>query len=76
MRPAPNTIPEQEYKERVKALILKLIPKGTAEKAETNELFTLYNDRHTPRETGKNCGGCRARVYQRMLTYYNEIKGE
>jgi hypothetical protein len=67
---------EEEYNNRVIALIPKLIPKQTANGPETNELFELYNYRFTPKEYGKGCAGCRQRVYQRMLKHYNEIKGE
>jgi hypothetical protein len=50
-----------------------IIPKQTADNSETKELFLLYNYRFKPRETGTGCSGCRSRVYNRLLKYYNEI---
>lgn len=67
---------DEEYNARVKAIMVQLVPKGTADGGETKELYELYNYRFLPKETNTWCSGCRARVYQKMLTYYNEIKGE
>jgi hypothetical protein len=72
---APHKIPEEEYKQRVRVLINKLISEGSG-KSETKELFELYNDRMTPRATKMYCGGCRVRVYNRMKAYYETIKEE
>lgn len=69
-------IPEEEYNQRVRELIPKLEKKMTADSQETNELFTLYNDRFKPHESGKQCSGCRARVFNRMKKYYETIKDE
>lgn len=74
--PPPFKIPEDEYQQRVKALMLILIPKGTANTQETDELFKLYNDRNLPHESGKQCSGCRARVFNRMRAYYDTIKDQ
>ena len=65
---------EIEYNQRVITLVEKLLPKGTADRSETDEMFMLYNMKFTPRETGKSCSGCRNRVYNRMKEYYNKIK--
>jgi hypothetical protein len=70
----PSKIPQPEYDNRVRAIMEKLIPKGTADNQETNELFALYNDRMSPYESGKQCSGCRARVFQKMRAYYDGIK--
>lgn len=64
---------EIEYNQRVISLIERLIPKGTADRSETDEMFMLYNLRFKPSETGKHCAGCRARVYNRLKQYYYEI---
>lgn len=68
-----NTIPDAEYRERLNKLMPKLANRNP-NKEDAEELFFLYNDRLTPRETGINCGGCRNRVFKRMEKYYNEIK--
>lgn len=69
-------IPEEEYKRRVKALIPSLSSTMTANGPQTDELFTLYNDRFTPREYGKHCTGCRQRVFNQLKAYYETIKDE
>jgi hypothetical protein len=74
MNHPPHRIPEEEYNSRVKAIIEKLIPKGTADRPETDELFELYNDRELPTEDGKHCSSCRARVFKRMQKTYERIK--
>lgn len=72
---APHSIPEEEYKSRVRKLMKDLIPRGrTNSSAETDELFLLYNDRMTPEENGKHCSKCRTKVFQRMKAYYETIK--
>ncbi len=66
---------ESEYNEKVITLMDKLVRTESADKSQTNLLFELYNYRFTPRETKKDCGGCRARVFKRMKIYYEQIKG-
>lgn len=68
-----NTIPDEEYKQRLSNLMPRLSTR-THSKEDIIEMFFLYNDRLTPRETGINCGGCRNRVFKRIQQYYNEIK--
>lgn len=65
---------EIDYDTRVRNLMVKLLPKGTADRGETDELFLLYNMKFKPRESGKSCSGCRQRVYNRMKIYYEGIK--
>lgn len=65
---------ELEYNQRVINLIEKLLPKGTADRSETDEMFFLYNTRFKPWESGKHCAGCRARVYNKLKEYYKTIK--
>jgi hypothetical protein len=65
---------ELEYNEKVINLVERLLPKGTADRSETDEMFMLYNMRFKPSETGKSCSGCRNRVYNRMKEYYYKIK--
>lgn len=62
-----------EYKQRLKVLMDKLIPKGSADNSETTELFLLYNLRLKPRETGRSCPACRSRVFKRMVEYYKQL---
>lgn len=68
-----NTLTDEQYKQRLNALMPELIKTHNPNKEQAKELFFLYNDRLTPRETKIDCGGCRSRVFKRMLTYYNEI---
>lgn len=67
-------IPQEEYDNRVRELVPKLAAKMTADSQETNELFTLYNDRFKPFETGKHCAACRQRVFKKLQAYYETIK--
>ena len=68
-----NTIPHNEYMDRMNALMPILIEKGSRNKQDVTELFFLYNDRLTPRENKPECGGCRKRVFERMKRYYSEL---
>lgn len=69
-----NTIPNDQYIERLNALMPKLLQQRKGDnKEEIKELFFLYNDRLTPRETKTECGGCRSRVFKRMEAYYKEL---
>lgn len=72
----PNSIPEDEYKRRVRELIPNLAKTMTADGPQTEELFKLYNDRYSPRENGKHCAACRQRVFNRLKAYYETIKDE
>lgn len=67
-----NSIPEQEYKERLIKIMEAITPKGKATGPEAAELFNLYNDRLTPYESTGNifCSGCVHRVFTKMKEYY------
>lgn len=67
---------EEEYKQRVKALIPTLSQTLSANGPQTDELFLLYNHRFMPQENGKHCASCRTRVFNRMKEYYDSIKDE
>lgn len=65
---------DEEYNQRVKALIPTLSQSLTANGPQTEELFLLYNYRFSPQENGKHCAACRSRVYNRLKQYYDTIK--
>lgn len=67
-----NTIPDQEYKERLSKLI-PIFESRSDTKQDRIELFFLYNDRLTPRKTDRNCGKCVRYVIDRMLQYHKDI---
>lgn len=64
-----NSIPQDEWNRRVESIMTKGINKETIPEA-----FTLYNDRLTPKETKLFCGGCRSRVWNKLIEYYNKCK--
>lgn len=59
------------WEEKVIALMSQLEGKGRADSAQQiTDLFNLHNDRFMPFETGRSCGACRQRVYNKMREYY------
>ncbi len=64
-----NQIPEDEYRRRLQALLDKYGSKSKMNgAADVHEMFVLNNDRFR-RESGKGCGGCRARVWRNLVGY-------
>ena len=75
--PPANRIPELEYMLRLEAFFIAHKTEFvTITGAQVNEMFTLYNDRLTPREEGKSCSGCRGRVYRRLLAHFEYLKNK
>lgn len=64
-----DTISIEEWKERAG----KVISAEQRNRQWAEELFFLHNDKLTPRETGIGCGGCRNRVFNRLLNYFNSL---
>jgi hypothetical protein len=67
-----NTLNNEEYLNRL-SKIMPILEARTHGKEEMRELFFLYNDRLTPRETKTSCGACNKRVYNRMVRYFNQL---
>lgn len=62
---------DEEHKTRSLELIAKL-ERHEYNQQNIDELFLLYNERLTPREMGRSCAGCRARVFRRLKQYYEQ----
>lgn len=59
------------WDERLIAIMSVLEFKSKADSAsQITELFNLHNDRFLPFETGRSCGACRQRVYNKLKDYY------
>lgn len=73
--PPPNRIANDLYLLRMNKFF-EIHPNehGRIEAHQVTEMFELYNDKLLPRETGRSCGGCRLRVYRRLLAHYQTIK--
>ena len=52
---------------------MPILDARTHGKAEMKELYFLYNDRLTPRETKTSCPACNKRVYNRMTEYFKQL---
>lgn len=68
-----NTIPDQEYFNRLKVLMDRLLTYHNPDKETNKEMFFLYNDQLTPREQGSTCGRCQARVFNRLKKHWEEL---
>lgn len=61
----------EEWLKRCEALIESIGNSGQSTSAQTTEMFLLWNDKFSPRETGKGCGTCVARVWKNLRRNYN-----
>lgn len=68
----PRTLSDADFKAKLDALMGR-ISVGNPMQSDVKELFFLHNDRFLPRETGTSCGGCRARVYNRMKKHWESL---
>ena len=69
--PPANRIPRDEWITRCDTFFVKYPHMfGAVPRSDINELFTLHNDKLTPRETGKYCSSCCGRVYERLKQQY------
>lgn len=70
---APNKIPQAQFEARLKAIMPHMIQAGKAEsRDQLKELFNLHNDRY-PKKTKLDCCSCRATVFRRMKSEYENI---
>lgn len=67
-----NTLSDQEYLERLNAL-MPILDSRHHGKKEIEEMYFLYNDRLTPRENISSCGSCIRRVYERISHYHKQL---
>lgn len=66
---------DKENFDKLEVLLKELEGKEKILDQQTTLLFNIHNYFYPNKmEYGKSCGGCRQRVYKRMIQFYNENK--
>lgn len=71
-----NQIPWPEWFARVEAFYKAIPHGGRAEAHQITEMFNLWNDKFLPRESGRSCSSCRARVYKNLKINFEAEKSK